>query len=141
MRKRTVTCISKNIFWYLIYLLPWICALISFIYTFKLDNAGQWISDAGFSVTDFFVDNTFAIIESFGGSDGFVGNVLFNLFGPECVFRLFGYSSGLLGSCIFMYFNYFVGVYLIHLCIDFLLFIPRLAHKWMNSFTKTEDCD
>jgi hypothetical protein len=33
---------------------------------------------------------------------------------------------------IILYMSYFISVFLIHLFVDFILFIPRLAHKWLN---------
>ena len=141
MRKRTVTCIAKNIFWYLLYLLPWICVFVSFIFTLKVDNAGVLLGDSGYQLEEFFLSNAYMVMENFSGSDSLVTGVLFDIFGLDGIIPIFGSSYGALGDCIFMYFGYFVGIYLIHLCVDFLLFIPRLAHKWMNSLTSTEDCD
>lgn len=43
-------------------------------------------------------------------------------------------NFGVLGQ----YTSYLVTVEIIHLFLDFLLFIPRLAHKWMGAITHNE---
>lgn len=48
-------------------------------------------------------------------------------------------NSGLVPIIAFM--AWFVGTYLMHLLVDFILFIPRLCHKFMNKFTRSEDCE
>lgn len=48
------------------------------------------------------------------------------IFGIDGIMPLFSNSD------VLMYMSYFVCVYLIHIFIDFLLFIPKIAHKWLN---------
>lgn len=139
MRKRTITCISKNIFWYLIYLLP---LILSVIYTWQYVRSDVFVLNSavygeGFDFAwAFFQDNNvlFNVLYYWFGIDE-VGIVFESLW--DFAYNFFGITN----SALVMYFTYFIYVFLLHLFVDFLLFIPRLAHKWMNSFTETEDCD
>ncbi|MBQ4541306.1 MAG: hypothetical protein IJA23_00480, partial [Clostridia bacterium] len=62
-------------------------------------------------------------------TDNIVLTTLTSLFGFGGVLPLF------LTNDILIYFTYFISVYIIHLCVDFVLFIPRLSHKWLKEFT------
>lgn len=62
-------------------------------------------------------------------TDNIVLTTLYDLFGAGGVLPLFSSPDMLI------YFAYFVSVYLMHLCVDFILFIPRLCHKWLKEFT------
>lgn len=144
MRKRTVNCIVKNIFWYTIYLLPIIVALIitlsvtseSFFYWFKETYQFQTID----SLSNLFVFNFDGVLRAIIDIDyNPIYSALVSAFATDGgVVPLFSNEST--GGVAFLrYFAYFISVYLLHILIDFLLFIPRLCHKWMNSFTATED--
>lgn len=52
--------------------------------------------------------------------------ILSNLFGSNGVFPIFTNQSSLL------VFNWFIVVEIIHVCFDIIVFIPRLAHKWIS---------
>lgn len=57
---------------------------------------------------------------------------------------IFGSQSNILpifveGSFIPKYLTYMAWIYVLHLAFDFLVFIPRLAHKWMGGVYKDED--
>ena len=96
--------------WYLLYLLPiLIWGLVSFQSgTFTtLSNA---MSSMG--------------LEIFSNNQIFIS--LSNIFATTGVLPLFTNSD------IILYMSYFISVFLIHLFVDFILFIPRLAHKWLN---------
>lgn len=41
-------------------------------------------------------------------------------------------------SDLLLYFTYLINVELIHIMVDFLLFIPRLCHKWMSVWTQRD---
>ena len=109
MRKRTIKCLFDNIMWYLIYLLPLIFALIHWSKIGTLDIAG-----------------VFAL----GGFELFADNIVFtslnSIFGATGVIPLFS------GSGLLMYLSYFIICMLVHLAVDVLLFIVRLAHNWME---------
>ncbi len=121
MRKRTINCIVKKVFWYLIYLLP----LLTFVlFGMNFAKSGQY-SDVTLIAH---LDSLYGI-----SSDSIICETLRSLFGVDGILPFF------IDDNIIIYFSYFVGVYLLHLCIDFILFIPKLCHKWMDKFTDTED--
>lgn len=141
VRKRTVTHITKNIFWYIIYLLP-LLLFIGYIFScYSNEGFFSWYSEvdgAPYNV-DFLVGYFNRFMNAFVMSSNPIYNVFTDLFGRGGMLPIF--NSVTVGEGIILYFTYFVGVYLIHLCVDFLLFIPKLCHKWMNSFTSTEDVE
>lgn len=119
MRNKTIVNIADNFMWYVIYLLPLIALLI------LLAKNGA---------TDFSIANAFSSL----GLDIFVDNpILTNL---SSIFGENGILPFFVSSDILIYMTYFISVFIIHLFVDFLLFIPRLAHKWMNKFTQGGDC-
>ena len=61
-------------------------------------------------------------------TDNIVVNSLEEIFGANGVMPIFSTDTP------FIIFAWFICVFLIHLVVDFLLFLPRLAHKWMNEF-------
>lgn len=63
-------------------------------------------------------------------SDNVIVNTLGALFGNTGVFPLFNTRVP------FIIFGWFIGVYLLHLAVDFLLFIPRWTHKFIKDFTE-----
>lgn len=109
MRKRTIKCLFDNIFWSVIYMLPLIFAIIHW---FKI------------GVID--LSSVFAL----GGFELFADNIVFSslnsIFGASGIVPLFA-DSGIL-----MYLSYFVICMIVHLVVDVLLFIVRLAHNWME---------
>lgn len=112
MRKKTVNHLADTIFWYLLYFFP---ILAYMIYLFaesctSIMSFGLFFSSMGFD----FVTNNFLLV---GLSDIFGVNGIMPLFQNDLVFYIF---------------VWYIGIYLIHLAVDFLLFIPRLAHKYMN---------
>lgn len=62
--------------------------------------------------------------------NNFIYNTITSVFGENGVFNL------ALDNGIYLYFSWFIGVYLMHLFVDFILFIPRLCHKWLKGFTQ-----
>lgn len=65
-------------------------------------------------------------------SDNVVVDGLMDIFGENGVMPFFTTKTP------FIILVWFVGVYLLHLLVDFLLFIPRLAHKWLKKCTEGE---
>ena len=116
MRKKTLKCLFDNVMWYLIYLLPLILMVIYWCKTGAITMAGA-MTDAGLDVI-----NTNPVYTS-----------LYGIFGTGGVFPIFTQPD------ILIYFSYFVCVYIVHLAVDFLLFIPRLCHKWMSAFGGDND--
>lgn len=109
MRKRTIKYLFDNIFWYLIYMLPLIFSII------------YW---AKFGTLD--IGNIF----TFAGFDLFANNIVFtslnSIFGATGIIPLFN------GTGILMLLSYFIICWIVHLAVDVLLFIVRLAHNWME---------
>lgn len=121
MRKKTVTHSVKTIFWWIIYCLPLICYVVV-VWGFArnghmYDTFGTFIAEAGFA------------------SDSLISNSLYEIFGTNGVLPLFTDYG------IFYFMEWFIGAYLLHLAVDFILFIPRLCHKFMNKFTRSDDCE
>lgn len=113
MRKKTIKFVADTMFWYLLYFLP-VLAFLLYIW----NDSSTVLSFDSFLTTiglDVFVDNV--IIDT-----------LVSLFGSQGVLPLFN------GSTVFIIFGWYISVYLVHLAVDFLLFIPRYAHKLMNSY-------
>lgn len=116
MRKRTIKCICDNFMWYLIYLLPLLC----------------------FGILLFKGETTISLLDAFNSlglgvlptSDVYVS--INSIFGVGGLVPLFASTD------LILYFSYFVCVYVVHLCVDFLLFIPRLAHKWLSKMWGAE---
>lgn len=121
MRKKTVKCVADTIFWYLLYFLPVVCYVA---YMIAEPSSGTTIVQFG----DFMTRAGFGIL-----ADNVVFDTLDKLLGQGGVLPLFSNETPM------QFLAYFVSVYLAHLIIDFVLFIPRLCHKWLNEFTKG-DC-
>lgn len=122
MRKRTIANLVDSFFWLLVAILPLLLYLIT-CFSYKLTNATE-------SVTAFL-----PFMKSLGLVDsGLIYNSLFDLFGTGGILPLFSAEN----NAILVFLSYFVSVEIVHLAVDFLLFIPRLAHKYMNTFTQNE---
>ncbi len=122
MRKRTIANLVDSFFWLLVAILPVLLYLIT-CFSYKLTSATE-------SVTAFL-----PFMKSLGLVDsGLIYNSLFDLFGTGGILPLFSAEN----NAILVFLSYFVSVEIVHLAVDFLLFIPRLAHKYMNTFTQNE---
>ena len=121
MRKRTINHLADTIFWYLLYFLPVIAYLL---YMLVEPGAG---TTAVLSIEEFFNSIGLGFV-----SDNVVLTALSSIFGADGVLPLFSTNTP------FLILTWFVAVYIAHLAVDFILFIPRLAHKFMNSFTREE---
>lgn len=115
MRERTIKNLSDNIMWYLIYLLP----IIGFLILLATNNGVPIV------FADVFNNLGLQIV-----TDNIIVDTLTQIFGVGGVFPIFA-SPGLI-----YYFTYFIATMIIHLAVDFLLFIPRLAHKWLGKVTE-----
>lgn len=126
MRKRNLDKIFDHILWYTIYLWP----IIAYIFA--------CVSDSGGALTEGFFG--FVIQTSVNFAEN---NPIYwcfeQIFGSAGILPLFdAYELGFEINPIFTYLSYFVSVYLCHLMIDFILFIPRLAHKWLKKLYQEE---
>lgn len=125
MRKRTISFWFDKIFWYLLYFLPVIAYLI-YLATCS-GFADSTLASSSFSV---FLSNT-------GLANLITDNVVFT-----SLLDIFA-TGGILGfveasSPIFVILTWFINVMIMHLFVDFLLFIPRLCHKWLGKLTQGE---
>lgn len=113
MRKKTLNCFFDNLMWYLIYLMPLIIFVFYNINSGTLTSLGSIFDSIGLNIL----------------TDNVVLTTLSDVFGTGGVVPIFTNSD------ILIYMSYFICVYLVHICVDVLLFIPRLGHKWLNEFT------
>lgn len=118
MRKRTIGTLADTIFWYLIYFLP---VLVYLLYVLAQPSTGTAIV----SFSDCFSDIGLGFV-----SDNIVVTSLKSIFGTDGVLALFSTDAP------FIIFGWFICTFIVHLAVDFLLFIPRLAHKWLNKFSQ-----
>lgn len=63
-------------------------------------------------------------------TDNIIVNTLVDCFGENGILPLFK------GREVFIVFAWYVCVVICHLVVDFLLFIPKLCHKWMKNATE-----
>lgn len=124
-KKKVLLTLIDKVFWLLIMLIPVLAYLIMPI--------GYSIGGGSETVTAL---PTFAqALTQFGINDSnIIYGALNDLFGSTGILPLFASDSALL-----LYFTYLVIIELVHLFIDFLVFIPRIAHKFMDVMTNTED--
>lgn len=119
LSKTTRTRFSYKIdklFWFFIQVFPLVCFTVYCI-------AGTRGSEA---VVPTF--NSFLTKLGFNYQQGNVFyNVLAQLFGPNGAFPLFVDSGG-----VILYLTYVLTMEVLHICFDVLVFIPRLAHKWIS---------
>lgn len=118
MRKKSIDHVADSVMWYLIYLFPLI--LLLFMVVFASDPNAVLTNFVSWFEVNFSNNVIYDALNGLFGSGGtlplFVGNWSFILY----------------------YFVYFVACLLGHLAIDVLVFIPRLAHKYMDIFTRCE---
>lgn len=111
MRKKTINRVADTIFWYLLYFMP----VLAYLILIAVQPGSITTLDGVFDILGLNVFTTGTIYTSLDG-----------IFGVNGILPLFT-QTGLL-----QFFTYFISVYIAHLFVDFLLFIPRIAHKWMS---------
>ena len=122
MRKRTIANIVDSAFWFLVSILPLALYLITCL-SYKLQSSTD-------TLTAFL-----PFMKNLGLMDsGLIYNSLSDLFGSSGILPLFSADN----NAILVFLSYFVSVEIVHLAVDFLLFIPRIGHKYMNTFTQNE---
>ena len=122
MRKRTIANIVDSAFWFLVAILPLALYLITCL-SYKLQSSTD-------TLTAFL-----PFMKNLGLMDsGIIYKSLSDLFGSGGILPLFSAEN----NAILVFLSYFVSVEIVHLAVDFLLFIPRLGHKYMNTFTQNE---
>lgn len=122
MRKRTIANLVDSAFWFLVAILPLALYLITCL-SYKLQSSTD-------TLTAFL-----PFMKNLGLMDsGIIYNSLRDLFGSGGILPLFSADN----NAILVFLSYFVSVEIVHLAVDFLLFIPRIGHKYMNTFTQNE---
>lgn len=129
MRKRSVNHVADTIFWYAVYMFPIIITIFQVGALWTV--GGQFGEDYGNLLEFLFGGLNFNLV-ALGCQDGIVFNTLRSIFGVDGIIELF------YADTLFMFAQWFVGSLLVHLCVDFILFIPRIAHKWLDDFAKKE---
>lgn len=115
MRKRTLNHFFDTVFWYLIYSIP-IIVYFYYLHYYSADIVS-------FPV---FCNNVNLSILT----DNIVYSSLYGIFGVGGILPLFN------SEMPFIICSWFICVFLLHLAVDFLLFLARLCHKWLNAFEK-----
>lgn len=114
MRKRSISHIADTVFWYILYLLPVFMYLINALRHDTIDFKSFITSTLGFA---FEASNPIFM-------------ALYDLFSSSGVLPLFS-SDGAIYLA-----TWFCSMLLVHLLVDFVLFIPRLCHKWLSKATQ-----
>lgn len=122
MRKRTIINIADQLFWFIIACLPLLVYLVQHL-AYELTSASDTLP-------------TFlAFMQGFGISEqSIVYTVLAQIFGFDGILPFFTEDN----NTVLLFLSYFVTVEIVHLAVDFLLFIPRLCHKWMEALTQNK---
>lgn len=105
-----------SLFWWLVKLLPlvlFVCAVYGF---YRNGGTALWREFSSFMAGFTFLDSTNPIYTA-----------LYGVFGADGVFPIF--SSG---NALLQYLSYIVVIDILHIMVDVLVFIPRLAHKWIG---------
>ena len=110
-----------KIFWWIVAFAPLFCY---FLYVPAKSASGEPISVALFLLDNFLSDVAF--------SDNLIWTAFYRIFSKDGVFPLFG-SQG----AMYIFF-WFISVELIHLFFDVIVFIPRLAHKWISKAVQND---
>lgn len=130
MRKKNILLIVEKIMWGLILLLPILYWLISPIGY----SIGGGTALSGLSGSNIIMLGFGDVLGNFGiTTSNIVYTSLSDLFGSSGVLPFFSANSSML-----LYLTYFIIVEVCHLVVDCVVFIPRLAHKWMNKYTSED---
>lgn len=115
MKKSLTKCLD-GIFWYLIYALPFLWYGLGFLsHTYTPVSLSSFFEFVGFDVSSSITFTTLA-----------------DIFGTSGVLPLFD------NPVVIHIFAWFINCSIIHLAVDFLLFIPRLCHKWMDKLCQND---
>ena len=114
MRKRNVSYLIDKLFWTLICLLPLLAWLIVIARTGQLTSLVDVMTDV--HLLPLMNNSIFTTLSDIFGAHGVVPLIQ----NPD----------------ILLYMSYFIGVALIHLLVDFVLFIPRIAMNWLDNLYK-----
>ena len=110
MTKKKISHIFDKLFWGFIMLLPLLVYVIYILKTGNIYSLENVFTDFGFGI-----DTTSVIYQTF-----------ISIFGSS------GSIPAFLGNGFILYITYIVLVELIHLIVDILLYIPRIAMKFLD---------
>lgn len=111
-----------KLFWFFIQIFPLVCFAVYCI-------AGTRGSEV---ILPTF--NSFLVKMGFNYQQGNIFySVLAQLFGANGTFPLFVDSGGMI-----LYLTYVLTMEVLHICFDVLVFIPRLAHKWISKVVQDD---
>lgn len=116
MRKRNVSYLADTIFWYLLYFLP-VIAFGIMLAVGQVTTFDSALSTLGLTIDESSIAYT----------------TLSSIIGAGGILPMFA-SPG-----IIKFFVWFINVLIAHLLVDFILFIPRIAHKWMSYFYQDKE--
>lgn len=121
MRKRTIRNLVDEFFWLAVALMPLLLYALQFL-AYELTSASEQLP-------------TFLVyMGEYGVSDTSITyTVLNDIFGATGILPLFKDNS-----VVLLFLSYFTTVEIVHLAVDFILFIPRLSHKWLGQLTFVE---
>lgn len=107
-----------KIFWFLIAIAPFLGYFLCVAF-----NGITVSNEANITLPNFFITN---VLGGSSFSSDIVWSTLCNIFGPTGILPVFSNES------VLYIFNWFIWVELFHLFFDVIVFIPRLAHKWIS---------
>lgn len=116
MRKRTIKRLADTIFWYGLYFLPIIILIVMSIHN-PITSVSSVISTLGLNII----------------TDNVIYSTLSQIVGTGGILPLFSSPD------ILIFFTYYISVFVLHLLVDIVLFIPKIAHKWLNCFTQGDN--
>lgn len=116
MRKRTINYFAETIFWNVLYFIPVICYLI-LLFKGGISTFGSVFETIGLNIAT----NSTAYTS------------LASIFGTDGILPLFENTD------ILVFLTYYINVFIAHIFVDFILFIPKIAKKWMNKFTQGDE--
>lgn len=123
MRKRTIKFISDKLLWLTAMLIPLIyCLVVNLHYT---------ETHTPISLLEIFTnaDYGFAI-----ANDNLILTTINGLFGATGTLPLWGVNS-----YVPYFITYLAVVVIVQLAYDVLIFVPKLAHKWIHTLTQDEE--
>lgn len=118
MRKKTISNLVDHAYWLLVAILPILVYAFTCL-SYELSTSSDTLPTFAQMLSDF------GILET-----SICYTVLSDIFGSSGILPLFASDS-----VVLLFLSYFVTVEIVHLAVDFLLFIPRLSHKWMEKVT------
>ena len=122
LRKKTCKYIFDRVYWHLLCLLPFIAYIVSLL--------SYHLSEVTVLPTfiDFVNDQSLFVL-----TDSIIYDTFVQLFGSSGVLPLFDDYSPVL-----WYASYVVVITLVRMCVDFLLFLPDIVHKFKERMVRCE---